>query len=121
MEAKDLRTTSILAVSLKSSMGKTIEQEVGAAGILRITNNTGSFNYSPILLTEDILRRLGCGILEQDDSAIIYQTKKGFIFTLILDIKSVNYIIGGKYVSIKTLHDFQNLVSLTGEELTLIK
>ena len=59
MKATELRIGNLVSKSLKSGAGRTLIAEIGCQDIVRIHDNTGSCNYTPIPLTEESLKRFG--------------------------------------------------------------
>lgn len=53
IQATELRIGNLIEKSLKSGQGRKIIDKVGIQDIVRIFENTGSFNYETIPLTED--------------------------------------------------------------------
>jgi hypothetical protein len=59
IEAKELRIGNYVTKSLKSGNGREIDYQIGCEDIVRIYNNTGSFLYKPIPITEEWLLKFG--------------------------------------------------------------
>ena len=59
IDAKDLRIGNWVNVSLKSNQGRILKRQIGCQDIVRLFENTGSFDYNFILLTPEILEKCG--------------------------------------------------------------
>jgi hypothetical protein len=59
MKANDLRIGNYIEKSLKSGQGRKLIDKVGCQDIVRMFENTGSFNYEPIKLTDKWLTDFG--------------------------------------------------------------
>jgi len=130
MEANELRIGNYILKSLKSGNGRKINDKIGVQDIVRIYENTGSFNYESIPLTEEWLLKFGFKII--DDNPKQKPQYKGDIIFKILDFEFSNsdksnnnngfycYEINNGDTIINYVNQLQNLYfALTGEELLI--
>jgi hypothetical protein len=68
IEPTSLRLGNLVYKSLKSGQGRTNICTIDIYELIRIVEDTGSFNYEPIPLTEELLLRFG---FEKHESALI--------------------------------------------------
>ncbi len=127
MKASDLRVGSILNVSLKSGQGRTLESAIRIHDLVNIYENSGSFNYEPIPLTEEWLLKFGftndyesmfrkCFVLTTQEMAFVYNLSKQEKELSTFEIKGLNINLE----RVNHVHQLQNLYfALTGEELTI--
>jgi len=120
MEVKELRIGNILDKSLKSGQGRKQLAEIGCQDIVRIFENTGSFNYEPIPLTEEWMLKFGFvkrGIyyhFPMNDIFKLEQYKNKNAYWLRHGAESIDC------VRINHVHSLQNIFHcLVGEELKL--
>jgi hypothetical protein len=116
MKASDLRVGSILNVSLKSGQGRTLESAIRIHDLVNIYENSGSFNYEPIPLTEEWLLKFGFEI-----TSLAMHTKydKGEISLLTRNGSGI-FLTYYQSTKIKYVHHLQTLYwCLCGEELTI--
>ena len=119
MKASELRIGNYLLKSLKSGNGRKINDKIGVQDIVRIYENTGSFNYEPILITEEWLLKLG--FEKQYD----YWDCKNVYFELAENndgkfIHSINCHEYSDGEEIEFIHELQNLFfALTKVDLEL--
>lgn len=125
IQANELRVGNYILKSLKSGQGRKIESKTGCQDIVRIFENTGSFNYEPITLTENWLLRFGfekkVNNFGQWFNKGVYLLEYQFISDSYTLRKSINkdesILLNDK---VKYVHQLQNLYfALTGTELTL--
>jgi hypothetical protein len=130
IQANDLRIGNYIEKSLKSGQGRKLIGKIGCQDIVRISENTGSFNYDPILLTEEIL--LKCGFKKQDynmSNCHVYQ-KGSYRVLKSFNDNNINQdyslCINGispptwSIAHFKYVHQFQNLYfALTNTELEI--
>lgn len=118
MKASDFRIGNLVKKSLKSGNGRKVICEIGYADIQRIHEDTGSFNYDPIQITEKWLLKFRFEKIDHRIDGIIYK-KSWLRFNEYFKVKDW---MGGYIDSnnCKYVHQLQNLYfALTGEELTI--
>lgn len=69
-------------------------------------------NCNPVPLTEDWLRRMGCGKIFKH-----WETPNKIIFAF--GDGCALFLVGPRHINIHYVHNFQNFISLTGTELTI--
>lgn len=127
IKAEEFRIGNILSTSLKSGMGRSVIKKIGCQDIVRIKENTGSFIYNPIPLTEEWILRFGFEkFIIKDEIA-----KNGYRILNKIELQDVGdgyfrlkhfYMgqIGAENTHVRYVHQLQNLYfALTGEELTI--
>lgn len=122
IRANELRIGNYIEKSLKSGQGRSVVYAIGCQDLVRMVEDTGSFNYSPIPLTEEIL--LKCGFKIYKDSmycggigplGLVKDDGKYFLCAQ----DDTGYILDGA-VQIESLHHLQNVYSdLEREELNV--
>jgi hypothetical protein len=115
--------------SLKNGQGRKLLTKITYSDIVRIIGNTvGYMNYSPILLTPEILEKCGFKI-QSKYSFWNFKNQVGFVLSMWMEEtplvgfeeKGACYW-GDSYLKIRFLHQLQNLYfALTGEELVIDK
>jgi hypothetical protein len=122
MKANELRIGNLVEKSLKSGQGRKLIDKIGCQDIVRLFENTGSFNYEPIPLTEEWLLKFR---FERSNRIDLGELKPCYaIFSLAVMIRHNSFFIDwiGGNTEIKHVHQLQNLYfALTGEELTISK
>ena len=128
MKAEELRIGNYAAKRLRSGNGRTLEAPLGVQDIVCIKENTGSFIYESIHLTEEWLVRAG---FQRRDSSTCTQWFIGindvthdWLFDLtwlenpvLINAPDAPFYRNGKH-TIFYVHQLQNLYfALTGEEL----
>lgn len=112
MKANELRIGTLIIKSLKSGNGRKIIDKVGVQDIVRISENTGSFNYEAIQLKEWLVKFRWQLI-----------KNKTFYINSYFSIDEYGHLYYcGDYTGINLdyVHQLQNLYyALTGEELTI--
>lgn len=93
-----------------SSKGVNDWSDMGASG----SNTFDGIDRIPLSL--EILEKCGCAKAKHI-SEYAWHTKGGLAFAF--DGKQVSLMIENKWILFSYLHQFQNIVSLTGEELTI--
>ena len=114
MKANDLRIGNYIEKSLKSGSGRKLIDKIGCQDIARILEDTGSFNYQPIPLTEDWFLKLGFGL--HPWGWVNKEADRGLRITI------HNYFEreGNTSLKIEYVHQLQNLYyALTGVELSV--
>jgi hypothetical protein len=117
MKASELRIGNLVIKSLKSGIGRKIEAKIGHADISRIFEETGSFNYEPIPLTDEWMVRFG---FKKDEHCYYLGLDNVLVIEFIEDYAQLATINDGfsTGIDIYHVHQLQNLYfALTGEEL----
>lgn len=123
IQAKDLRIGNLVYKNLKSGQGKTLIDTIGCQDIVRIFEDNGSFNYSPIPLSEDVLPKLDFEQTYKSKFRLQFTHKTDFRFGVEWNLATGDFFVrfrGQELRHILTVHQLQNLFfihSLTGEEL----
>jgi len=118
MKANELRVGNIIAASLKSGKGRTIEHTVTAYNIANIDAGTTGFIFSTIPLTEEWLLKFG--FIKRDNYGNDEYRLDGYSY-----FRGSFYISDcdecGESVEINFVHELQNLYfALTKKELTIM-
>lgn len=123
MKATELRIGNYIEKSLKSGQGRSVIDKVTFTNLQRIFEESGSMNFNPIQLTEELLIKCGWGKGEYDseytDNVSLKQEVLSYnvnsqMFCIetncdVIEIKHIQY-----------LHQLQNLYfALTGQELEI--
>jgi hypothetical protein len=139
IQAKELRIGNLVTKSLKSGNGRKLDSRIGCEDIVRIYNNTGSFFYDPIPITEEWLLKFGFEKCKNNWYNIKYFTdceenleemkidynlmsKRLSIYDAIEDTDMVNILSHPIYTSkrLEYVHTLQNLYfALTQKELSV--
>lgn len=126
MKAQELRIGNYVFKSLKSGNGRTISEKIECQDIVRVFENSGSFNYKPIPLTEEWLIKFGFEYYVTEKSRV-YRLNN-FMATYVFEgrftgkrfLKYAN-ITFNDFGHIQSVHQLQNLYfDLTGEELKIV-
>ena len=112
----DLRIGNYLLKSLKSGNGRKINDKIGVQDIVRIYENTGSFNYEPIQLTEEWL-----GNFRFEKFLNQFKESSGYKPFILLFLDGFYEYDDLRFsTKIKYVHQLQNLYhALTGSELQI--
>jgi hypothetical protein len=115
MKASELRIGNWVNKSLKSGSGRILQTQTNVQDIVRLHENTGSFNYEPTPLTEEWLLNFG---FEPDKDNAHFLNKEPFT----LKEHPEGFVVWHKGhalgIVVKHVHQLQNLYfALTGEEL----
>ena len=124
IQANELRIGNLVEKSIKSGQGRTLICKIGCEDIVRVFENIGSFNYNPIPLTEEWLKKLGFvydDMSDTDDDNTWYHLDIGtvkFHSDKSCNFESVYCGVNMTKLEFKNVHKFQNFVfDLTGKEL----
>lgn len=131
MKANDLRIGNYIEKSLKSGQGRKLIDKIGCQDIVRIFENTGSFNYEPIPITMEWIEKFGFVFEELGEEPTIeeqsyrkairgYGSKSFEIeFNRYEDAFILDFITG-ELINYKYVHELQNLYYLLiGSELSV--
>lgn len=119
MNAQELRIGNFVEKSLKSGNGRSVINAIGCQDIVKIYEGTGSFNYAPIKMTEDIIVKCGfVEIFKSEMHATFYITDLSFYFWYNDGKQYVNF--KGAHIDCTYIHELQNIYyCLTGKELSI--
>jgi hypothetical protein len=114
MNAQEFRIGNLIEKSLKSGQGRKLIDKIGCQDIVRIFENTGSFNYEPISLTEEWFLKLGFGL--RPWGWVNKEADRGLRITVHNNFERE----GNTSLKIQYVHQLQNLYyALTGVELSV--
>ena len=122
MKANELRIGNYIEKSLKSGQGRKLIDKVGCQDIVRMFENTGSFNYEPIKLTDKWLTDFGFTNSKTQDK---FYNKDNNVGISTADDKfrfiQGNFVCQLVLTDLQYVHELQNIFySLYGTELFVV-